>query len=386
MSPKRRHNRRGRQNWIGSIISDPWRKLAAIGLALVVWFLIDKVIAEPLTTDFNLAVMHKDGATAGHKFQIQLYLPSTAYSASEQDLENVLDDSPLDKKLVTISFNGARGVIKNIRDGLTLELRPTEEQLRESLTSGYTFTKDDLKDSTPNRRAQNLIQSMEPGTIRLRHRRNSKKPIPLSGGNVNLEVRDQSLRTRIDENQARFDPSSATLIGPEEELGNITNETRLFRARIERATDNQASAVLELNPLYAHLKMEKDVTVTYKVRPNLVAMEFKDVPVLLDKEGIQPDQRKLFELDRQTVDITLLIEEKLQQELSSRPLKDLRAWVDEHLRLYVSLSPDSLPKNPGDQDPTTPKAYLMFFPPNAQPIKGEDYSEGDIPTVKVRRK
>jgi len=337
---------RGVRQLLIRLCSDPWRKGAAIVLAILLWNFLDSQITKTKEVVCQLHVVDAaetamsaaepgesvmDVRIPGRQFSYRAFLDATA------------NNRPLTE--VTLYFRGPKRVIDRITEEHFWVLAT---QLKSDATSfvfdrGHVEMRKELRDA---------MQSMSPSSVRVEIEPNRERQVPLSPQNVKVErpagSNGDADLSRLMINEARFRPGTARFWGTESNVDKIPLDGYLFELMLtsvkrEDLTGTEYEAPLYLLDPIASLVEEWEPELPHIVIPLRPAWQEHSlsVPVSLDLQNTShtlenfeavPDHKVKFKAAG-----------ALATELRLKTPVELAKWAQENLRVLAYMPPDRDP-------------------------------------------
>jgi hypothetical protein len=320
-----------------SLFADPWRKLVALGLAIMLWYYLDAQVSQSDEVELPLSVAHVAGDldTSGGK-RLFVRLDTTTYSAIAFE-DPVTGETRRDVRLY---LTGAKRLMEAIEEnpGFAVHLEPAPDQ-GELVAS---FTADEVRPM--NSRFEGLIARMSPPRILVRLGLNVERPVVLDRDKIQFvaPAMAQDLGDRLLWDDARLDPKVVKLRGPAQRLAAIGDQQPLFRLGPEvlGAGATRIEGVMRALTLGPNVTVVPD-TVAYeipiRIEPRTVRLP--DVPVLLH----EPDElRGRFKLRRESADVEIEAFRTLEAKLSGLSPEERRRWARDNAQLIASVPRDAV--------------------------------------------
>lgn len=320
---------------LSALVADPYRKLAAIGLAIGLWFFIDSQITGttsrtvPLVTVGAAGTVEAAGTSLGSRLAV--VLPTDRVIG----LRFMDGTEPISQVKVVLSGPSYR--IAQVSDGL-IDLRVTAfAGLDWSTRRDIEFTAADIR-----RDLQGVEIELDPPRIRLEVERIKDWPVKLSFDVVELPENPFGNRLRTD--LAEFSPETVHILGPASGIDQIRGPGLMpLRARITSSgTSRQVTAVIELTvPPESGLRLAETPSVTIPIRPSTHLFEL-ELPLVIDDLALPPEQRGLYQADARTRFVRIRAGGALQSQLVSlgegADTSRQQNWASANLRLLVHLT------------------------------------------------
>lgn len=317
-----------------ALVSDPYRKLVAIGLAIGLWFLINSQIqgSVEMTATLNWA-----GAGAPSEpwkgNRLVVLLPTDRVVG----LRFMDGDKPQDH--VKVLLSGPRYRIDALSsDNLDLQIT-SFTGLDWSTRRDVEFTASDIR-----RDLQGVTIELEPSRIRLEVERLDKWPIKLGFDYVELvEPQDSQFGERLRRDLAEFSPPEATILGTASAIQKIRGPgLKPLRARVTGASSSrQVSARIELAaPKELDLRLAEIPSVTIPVLPDTTPFDV-ELPLVIDDLALPPEQRGIYEPEVRTKLVRILAGGDLRSKLvalgEGGETARRQNWAKNNLRLLVHV-------------------------------------------------
>lgn len=360
-----------------ALFSDPWRKLVALGLALLLWNYLDTQItaSKPLVLTLR-AVDEQDAIQPIGPEDLAVQIPKAKVTMLRFSNAAVEDSSVQE---VQLKFEGPKALIEELEEGSPVRVRRFPEVSAPNGPLSFQFSVDDLR-LKPE--LQPLLKEMFPQRVRVELSRNVNHTIPLDLNTVDVDLSQVPEADRRNPlyNRARFYPDSVTLTGPEvavaaalaktasdgDNQGGGTNpdgRSRLFRA-VMQSTQREGERFLRgyvrLNPELAQdVKLATSSTLDVRLPPKRTAFDLVGM-VQLDSLALPKDQQGSYRIKLvnsaagaedttvgpgESLEIPVRIEVNdysplfniLDVQNSAGDPEGLKAWGRRHVRLDVTL-------------------------------------------------
>ena len=385
-------SREKRKPALWGVFSDPWRKIASIALALLLWYWLNSQIARQEWVSIPVGTDAKQ-VTGDH---VAVRLNSVQYA-----IDQILDGEslkPLAAGKVRLKLGGTQQEVEQFKKGLRVfrvELSDGDVTTEAEVPSAIFRLRNLRHRHDPEYEA--LLREMEPESVRVTLVRLKQRDMPLSATNVELEGVTDELKSRI--KKETFNPPTVQLRGPERELDRLSDTEKLFRVAIDaRAVGKDTSTVrkaLSLRPELAarRIVLQGEPTVTFAIEPVRTRFLLKSVPVVLDTRFLEDGSAKKVQLQPATWDIEIGASGRLLSELTifrrfgeDEPHEVRAEWCREHARFHVFLRPEDLAETPSPRRPS-----LHLFNVDRQDgrtdfLEGSDYEiRSGLPIINLKR-
>lgn len=356
---------------------DPWRKLASLMLAILLWWFLDSQITRTKELVCSLEVVDAINGRESPPGQavVDVHVPLLEFTPGK-----FRDPRNRDINSIIVRFSGPSHEIDSINAHEQFYVR----NLPKSKDNFLEFDKSMIQGP---REILPLISEMEPSRVRLDLEPNAKKAITLSYEIVGRKLPPGSsgdnLQERLDMTQATFRPSSVVLRGTANSLQRIPQdilfEVDLFDRPPEDFRGTEIRASLSLSPKLTALGVRSEPAapiITIPLRPEWEQHQFP-VAILIDPSLTPYEPRDFDEVPEQT--ITLRVSGILAAELHGKDDAALHEWGRKNLTMLAKLTEVT---NPSGEISVTPKAFF----PNHVVREGIDYQFDMQPVTLVLRK
>ncbi len=328
------------------LIADPWRKLASIGLAIGLWFILDSQIADSVA--HRLAIQTVDSADEfTQSNSLRVAVDSARFFVTGY-FDRVTGD-PISE--VKIHLHGQKHLIADANENQSYLFTASLDAI-EGETASIEFTIDDVRPS--EQKFRQLMTRMEPASVRIDLAENERTPMALAIEKVEIDA-PASIRARLLTESASFSEPSVNLVGPSNQIDAIQSASPLFTVRIaENPTAREVKGTLQLyqnNPAFDRVRFaagEGDIIVTIPVTAEFEKYVLQ-VPYLLDTLALDPTIRENFRAMEREVRIEIQVANDLEIALSGMTTEERQAWIREYARLWVLLPPEAEHLKVGDK-------------------------------------
>lgn len=331
------HEKRRGRGLFASLAADPYRKLAAIALAVGLWFYLDSQIVSSTERELKLEAIGPQ-RIAGTVFNSRL----AVVLPTDQVIGKRFLDGDREIPVVKVKLSGPRYRI----DALANEAL----DLQVSSFLGIDWSKSkrvdfQAVDIPRNLNAlQGVFLTMEPPRVTLEVEKIDALPLPLNLDRVELLV-DEQLGARLRRDTVVFSPDEARLLGPASSLAQFQAlGSKPLVARLRSvAGERQLNAILELAaPAELGLRLAETPSMTIQVLPVTRTFEL-DLPLRVDDLALPADQRGLYRPETVVQRVGVKAGGQLLMHLvalsGSPDKRKLEDWASAHLRLDVWIPP-----------------------------------------------
>jgi hypothetical protein len=370
---------RRRPGLLASLVADPWRKLAAIGLAVLLWQFVDSRINRRIERTLPLAFVgqQQDSRPTG---RLAVALPTDRVVG----LRFLDGEKPIDR--VDVVLSGPRFRVAAI-ESESFDLQVTRFlSIDWAERANAEFTAADLRlDAFV---FQGVTVELKPARIRFEVAALDSRIVPLSLDNVDLVEGPFAGRWRRE--SLVFTPERPVVLGRASDIDALGKRTdKAFRATlVAGGNDKLASAeVLIVDAERQGVRFATQPLLTVQLKPRTAPFTL-DVPVVVDDLALAPELRGqwLPEADRRTVRIQAGGDLRsrlvgLQESVDKAQLAD---WVAENLRLHVHLPRPATGAVLGPE--LDGKARLLLLGPLSATVDRNECLLDEVVVVKLRRK
>lgn len=342
---KRRH----RSLW-SAIVADPYRKLAAIALALGLWYYLDDLRSDVVSQDLALHTVSVQSAGVGNNTGLYVRLATDEYFGRFSSAENSL---PI--RDVSIALRGPRERVQAALNSLVLTVDFT------GVDWGNTPSREfSINDCRHNQTGfGDVVMTMIPPSVRLDVERLDRKQVEIRPERVKLTFEPQELGSRVRLSTIKFSQTRPTITGTASKVQKFLQDVSTqalptpFKANlVGKPEDLRVTASVELD--VPGLQMPELVTLEAEVNPLLKQFEL-DVPLLQDEFAVPPGVHYEPLLEKNdTVHVKVDAGGEIARLLSNQGSPALLdEFVRNNLRLIVLLQPQNPP-----EESISGKAYL----------------------------
>ncbi|MBL8730170.1 MAG: hypothetical protein JNM25_17235 [Planctomycetes bacterium] len=314
-----------------ALVSDPYRKLIAILLAIGLWFFINGQITGSVSRTVSLTWVGSV-RTGEENFgdRLAVVLPT------DRVIGRRFMNGDAEIQTVTVRLSGPRFKIDALAN-IQLDLQIAGfTGLDWSSRRDIEFTAADIR---PDIRALQEVQiELDPPRIRLEVERLDAYQVRLSLDVVEVDVGDEELGKRLRLDTAEFQPATVTILGPASAIQKFRQPgPKFLQAHVLRVgLDRQVSAGVELSAgKELGLRLAEVPTVTFQVLP--VTQVFTlELPLVVDDLALEPGLRGQYRPDESSRRVRIRAGGQLLLLLANLPSDARRQeWAASNLRLLV---------------------------------------------------
>lgn len=350
------------------VFRDPWRKLASIALATLLWFVLDTQVQT--SDEFEVpAIAYPAGQEMPRTNILAVSLPSADF---KQRADGTLDSQDRPVEFITIKVRGPTNLIERMGSNYSFMVDGLVPEPLEGRDDLYviTITERDIKHT--DRELNGLITSIEPTTVRILLAKTERQTITFSRNNILPNEDDPDLAKRVRWDTVSFDPPKASYRAELAEIQRIQRDPQILRVSLSAGTVTGGKLVIK-PILRSTLDFENNVIpqVTVELEPEWQRKELQNVPIALDLAGLpeRDRERYIYEIERDTVPlVSLKASEELHDELLRVPDEERDDWVRKHARVRVYVDEDTFV---GTEKKVTVRGHLRLV--NFDSRRGGDF-------------
>lgn len=322
---------------LGMLAADPYRKLAAVALAVGLWFYLNSQITKTVPYQMQLATIGtQETGSAPFNRRIAVMLPTDRVVAKQ------FYDGDKKIEYVTAKFSGQTFRIDALEnEPLDLRISNFVGMDWSKPTSSIELSAADVQRNL--RSLQDVEITFDPPRIRLEVERIDPRPERLQLGDVEILGLDPAIEQRLRKDTAKFSPEVVNIVGSASNLAKFpATGSSPFRARFSAVGNarGEISTLLELNaPPELGLSLQPKPSLTIQLMP--VTQFFNlELPVIVDDLSLAPSQRG-YQPENPTETVRVRAGGTLMAQLVSLQSSEetLREWVKNYLRLEVWIEP-----------------------------------------------
>ncbi len=367
---------------LGMLAADPYRKLAAVALAVGLWFYLNSQITKSVPYQMQLATIGTQETTsAPFNRRVAVVLPTDRVVAKKfYNGDEVIET-------VKVWFSGQTFRIDALaNEPLDLRIGNFVGMDWSKPTSSIELSAADVQRNL--RSLQDVDMTFDPPRIRLEVERLDPRVERLKLADVELLGLDPAIEGRLRKDTAKFSPDVVNIVGTASSLAKFPAPgTSMFRARFSILGNarGEISAVLELNaPPELGLTLQPKPSLTIQLLPVTQVFEL-ELQVLVDDVSLPPAQRG-YQPENPTETVRVRAGGTLMSQLVSLQSSNekLREWAMNHLRLEVWIEPPTGGASYGPEIEREPRLRLRGqLQATAEP---GDYALDQIRLIRLHRK
>jgi len=355
-------------SWGSALLSDPYRKLVALALALALWFYLDNQVSATHTLRLDLTNVNQDSSQELDPAQLAVPIAHGLFvvdNYSNADTGETVAE-------VVLRFKGPKSRIQELQRSHRFAVRARE---LEPTVGGFEFSVEDL---TARQEYLDMIESMSPARVRVNLSAVGDKTVTPNLALASFAYpsgMDPDVPKRMRTDRAVLSPPNVVLEGPKAVLDQSNNYAFVVRDLRERGNSLEGQLVLDSTG-NTSLRLAQPVLVTIPLEPVRRPYEL-EIPVLVDDAKLPEEQRGQW----RPVHPTKLTTIQAYGDIEIRYLRgsnSRNAFASEHLRLVVTLEYDDR-----DKDTATREAVLMAL--KLTDINPQEYRLAETITIDLSR-
>lgn len=353
------------------LVSDPWRKAAALILAIALWMFLDSMLTKTQTVRCMLEVVAEDEHSPANQAVLEVTLPEKEWTAGR--FLDLRTNEPIDQ--VTFTFEGSAAEIAKIQ--------PEREvfSVRKIPQKGETHVEFDVGEIDVGELPRPI--KMDPPDIKLEIEVNASLERTLSHEDV-VVLYPANVGERAIVDKMSFTPVAVTLRGTQSNLAELVKQDQPFQVDLRNqpnpANDTEIKGEVRLRSEFSQgLKIECEpriVQATIPLRPDFGPATEVTVPFeLLTGTKFEDSD---FDYP-QEITVTIWASERLGNELAA---VGPQQFASEYMWLEAKLPRDY---DGSEEDITLTSRGLRFDEPHTDFREGQDYKvDIDVPTIRRR--
>ena len=372
--------------FLKAIAADPTRKLMALGLAIVLWVVLDQQVTSTYVATMQLGMVGIGQPLPQQSTADELYvhLPTDTVA-----LTRFVDQSTGEPTAsVKLLFTGPKTGIEQLA-GDSLKLSAKLPHVEWDKVESTELTIADVQLTHRALLGGKIKVAMEPQRVRIEIVRVKATTLQFAADQIELSFGgDERLKARLRDDTFEFSPKSVELFGPaqaHEELAARKGEKPLRAQLSAPSSARQASAIVTLQPQFAALglRIKEQCRLTVQLRPEMQIYTL-ELPVLVDDKSLPEAMRNRYRPDTPTKTVRIKAGGALLSKLVGFDAGPRAEWARDNLRLLVWLQP----REAGSPYPEklTEVARLYLGGSVREADNGQDYGLDELVTVELSQK
>lgn len=388
-SQKRRERTRRERTTVASLgrilVADPARKAIAVGLAMLLWLLLDARITAKHLVTMRLDVIGQNEPLPPQSGLDELLVSVPTDAVTKTGFVDLGTGEKVEE--VHLTFSGSKTEIENLR-GDPLKLLVKLSDVDWDRVDSAPFTVSDIQRAHRSLTDGKVLIEMKPPRVAIQVAQVKTTLLQLGADQVELSYGgDERLRARLREDTFEFTPRSVELFGParaHEELAARKGE-RPFRASLSAASGARelTAPILLVEPLEKlGLRMREACSLRVQLRPEMQSYTF-ELQVLVDDLSLPPGLRNQYRPELPTRTVRIKAGGTLLSRLVGFEPGPRAEWARNNLRLLVWIQPREDDTPYPDKFPA--RARLVLADPLRDGDSSADYGLDELVTVELVR-
>ena len=318
------------------VADDPYRKLVAVGLAVLLWFFINSRIMDSTDYVLPLRVVDVLDVSSGEN-QLAIALPT------DRVVKRRFLDEDREIQNVTVTLSGPRfriDALKEERLNLAVMTFLNREWSRSGDGEDVQVVEFGAADIRRDVRALEEVDIvMSPARVRLEV--GIQDNIEFEVRNERVEFLADGFRNRLLLETAQFTPATVRIIGPArsiQKLGaRLEQGQPVLQAQLEEV-EPQAPGLLQIiDQAELSVYFEQPASVRVDLLPTRDDYTF-ELPVVVDDLSLKPEDRGSFQPEEARIPLRVSFSGRLRVDVGVIESDEARQrWAEENLRLVVHL-------------------------------------------------
>lgn len=330
-------DRRRRNRLWNLVVDDPYRKLVAIGLAILLWFFINSRIMESEVYTLPLAAVDVLDVSSGTEDRLSITLPT------DRVVKRRFLDGDREIQNVRVTVSGPRFRIDALKED-RLNLAITTFETREWVGRGegpdvqvVEFTADNIRRDV--RALEEISIEMDPPRVRLEVGLQDNLVLEVDNGHVQFDAKD--FESRLLRDTSQFSPGTVRIIGPARNIQKLSDRVKagqpILHADLQQLGDEATGQLRILDNLDIAVVFEQTPSVRIDLEPTRQDYTF-ELPVVVDDLNLKPEDRGRFVPDLQSIPVRVSLSGRLRSVAGAFERDtDRQRWAAETMRLVVHL-------------------------------------------------
>lgn len=320
----------------GVVADDPFRKLVAVGLAVLLWFFINSRITDSADYVLPLRVVDQMDVSSGDN-ELAIALPT------DRVVQQRFLDGDREISNVTIRVSGPRFRIDALKEEpLSLVVRtllnrewsrPGDGEDVQVVEIGAADIRRDV------RLREEIDLEMSPPLLRLEVRVQDNIVFPVKREQV--EFMAEGFQSRLLLEKAEFTPAEVKIIGPARSIQKLGDRLErgepVLRAQLQEAETQATSQLIIVDHADLSLSFEQPASVRVELLPTRDDYTF-ELPVVVDDWSLKEADRGVFVPEEARIALRVSLSGRLRVDVGVIESEEARQqWAEDNLRLVVHL-------------------------------------------------
>lgn len=318
------------------LVDDPYRKLVAVGLAVMLWFFINSRIMDSTDYVLPLRVVDALDVSTGEN-QLAIALPT------DRVVKRRFLDGDREIQNVTVTVSGPRFRIDALKEErlnlavLTLLNREWSRSEEGGDVQVVEFGAADIRRDV--RALEEVDIAMSPPRVRLEV--GIQDNVEFEVGNEHVEFVAEGFRSRLLLETAQYTPPKVRIIGPARSIqklaGRLEQGRPILQARLDEVEPQASGQLTIVDGPELSLNFLQPASVRVDLLPTRDDYTF-ELPVVVDDLGLAPADRGKFLPEEPRVPLRVSLSGRLRVDVGVIESDEARQrWAENNLRLVVHL-------------------------------------------------
>lgn len=318
------------------VADDPYRKLVAVGLAVLLWFFINSRIMDSTDYVLPLRVVDALDVSSGEN-QLAIALPT------DRVVKRRFLDGDREIQNVTVTVSGPRfriDALKEERLNLAVMTLLNREWSRSGEGEDVQIVEFGAADIRRDVRALEEVDiEMSPARVRLEV--GIQDNIEFEVRNEHVEFLADGFRSRLLLETAQFTPSTVRIIGPARSIQKLGARLQqgqpVLQAKLEEVEPQAPGPLQIIDQADLSVYFEQPASVRVDLLPTRDDYTF-ELPVVVDDLSLKPEDRGSFQPEEARIPLRISFSGRLRVDVGVIESDEARQrWAEENLRLVVHL-------------------------------------------------
>lgn len=318
------------------VADDPYRKLVAVGLAVLLWFFINSRIMDSTDYVLPLRVVDALDVSSGEN-QLAIALPT------DRVVKRRFLDGDREIQNVTVTVSGPRfriDALKEERLNLAVMTLLNREWSRSGEGEDVQIVEFGAADIRRDVRALEEVDiEMSPARVRLEV--GIQDNIEFEVRNEQVEFLADGFRSRLLLETAQFTPSTVRIIGPARSIQKLGARLQqgqpVLQAKLEEVEPQAPGPLQIIDQADLSVYFEQPASVRVDLLPTRDDYTF-ELPVVVDDLSLKPEDRGSFQPEEARIPLRISFSGRLRVDVGVIESDEARQrWAEENLRLVVHL-------------------------------------------------
>ncbi|MCC6673186.1 MAG: hypothetical protein IT458_19125 [Planctomycetes bacterium] len=369
---------------LGGVLSDPLRKLLALGLAVTLWLYLDQQVTDTKAvrtwlrqTEPGLGFRTREDHTT-----LQVRIPVGEFRVVRY--LDAVTRTEIDS--VDLRYSGPTHLMERLADAGSPRVEPTETELA-NIKDGFVF---DIGRVAPGNLAyQKLLKEMRPASVLVVLDRVERSRLRPTMAMVELLFASEAQRTQLEPQlllqDARIFPDEVDLVATTTAMGRVTARDPALKLLVAQvpatatSSDTELRVELTARPNFLGVELQPRTVLYVPLRRRSSVFELQ-VPVTIDPLSVDGQSAEQLQarlnFDPPEPKVMLRAFGQLESELQRMTREQLQTWTRRNARLFLQIGPETNLA----ESPTLLPLFVML---NSAYRDGHDFQVAAPPTVVV---